>query len=335
MLKAHIDNHYLSAAMSGAMRLGHSAKVILKQANIPWSYYQNPSKKLTEQQLSQLVQVVWLMTADEFMGFAQKKCNQGSFALMAEYSLFATTLGSMLERSAHFYRTIFPDLAIALNTNNSQSELVFFEIKLQHSANDVDHFLQEFLLLMWQRFSCWLVAQQLPISSTTFNYAQPNHIDSYLQMFGSKLKFSYHTCGFYLHRKFLQYPLVRTPEELTDFLKTSPAYILHRPKEDNSLRTKVRLYLSAYNYQHLPSMSKLANDFNQTPRSLSRKLKDEGVSYSQIKDELLLSYSMKLLRTEHLSIAEVGNLVGFSETVSFSRAFKRWTGKSPKQWKTL
>jgi len=335
MTKAHIDNHFLSAAIVGAMRLGIAPEELFKKAKIPWHFYQNVEQGITEQQLTQLVKAVWSLTKDEFMGFASMPSYHGCFALMAEYCLSAATLGGMLTRSVRFYRTICPSLSISLELNDESAERVFFEINLADSSNDPDHFLQEFLLLMWQRFSCWLVAQQIPITTTVFNYSQPAHFSSYQKMFNSKLVFSHSTCGFYLHRRYLQLPLVRTRIELTDFLKNSPAYILHRPKQDLTLRGKVRLYLSEHDYQHLPSMSVLAKDFSQTPRAISRKLKEEGASYSLIKDELLRDYAMKLLTTEHLTIAEVGHRVGFSETVSFCRAFKRWTGTSPKRWGSL
>jgi AraC-like DNA-binding protein len=53
---------------------------------------------------------------------------------------------------------------------------VFFRLSLKEASQDTDHMLQEFLLLMWQRFTCWLVDQQIPFATTQFSYPPPPHV---------------------------------------------------------------------------------------------------------------------------------------------------------------
>ncbi len=55
--------------------------------------------------------------------------------------------------------------------------------------------LQEFLLLMWQRFTCWLVDQQIPFATTQFSYPPPPHVAEYRAMFPSELQFDESVCA--------------------------------------------------------------------------------------------------------------------------------------------
>lgn len=70
-----------------------------------------------------------------------------------------------------------------------------------------------------------------------------------------------------------------------------------------------------------------------TPRTLQRKLKDEGTSFTDLVDELRCALAKEHLRAQALSIAEIALLVGFSDQSTFHRAFVRWTGATPGEFR--
>lgn len=332
MAKAHIANHYLQAAIRGAERQGHAAETLLKQAGMTADWLNKPERLLTEQQLTLLIKAVWRTTRDEFLAMSSSRCKNGTFALMADYCLGSSTLGAVLRKSARFYRIACDNLDISLEENDDNDRLIFFRLSLQDARNDTDHMLQEFLLLMWERFCCWLVDQQIPFATTQFNYPPPPHAAEYLAMYPGELSFNQDACGFYLHEKYLQLPIIRSEEELMEFLRVAPANILHRPNQDESLRTRIRALLGQYSYHDMPGLEMLGRQLHMTPRSIGRKLQEEGTSLRKIKESLRREHAIRLLTTENLSIADVSEKVGFSETASFCRAFKRWTGQSPSNW---
>lgn len=334
--KAHIAHHYLEACISGAIAQGVDKAALLTAAGIPADGVSNPHYLLTEQQLSRLIKAVWRTTCDEFMGLAPMVCKNGVFALMAELAQQASTLGGMLEQSARFYRTVYHYLDAELEDErqtDSQQRQVFYRLHLQDQGRDPAHLLQEFLLLMWQRFGSWLVGQHVPFNATYFSYAAPSHAREYDAMFTGNLVFNAPTCGFSLHPRYLQLPIIRTRDELDEFLKASPAMILHRPDQDDRLTTRVRMLLQQYDFHQLPELDELSEHLHLAPRTLRRKLADEGSSLRAIKEALRKEFAMKLLGSEHLSINDISERAGFSETAAFCRAFKRWTGVSPSQWR--
>lgn len=333
MNKAHIANHYLQACLRGAERQGHQALDLLRAAEIPAEWLNQADRRITEQQLTRLIKAVWRATQDEFMGLSADRCRQGIFALMAEFCLTSETLGAMLRRSARFYTAVSADISMGMRTAEIRDEsLVFFQLQLADRRYDPDQLLQEFLLLMWQRFSSWLVDQQIPIAVTAFSYAAPDHVAEYRAMFPGEHLFNQPLSGFYLHSRYLQLPIVRRGVELERFLKESPAYILHRPSQDERLQVRIRGILAQYDYTCMPSLDLLSRTLHLTPRTIARRLKEEGSSFRQIKTALRREHAIRLLTTEHLSIAAVSERMGFSEMAAFCRAFKCWTGKSPTAW---
>ena len=65
-------------------------------------------------------------------------------------------------------------------------------------------------------------------------------------------------------------------------------------------------------------------------QTLFRKLKAEGVTFEQVLDELRRKLSLNYLNANKTSVKETARLVGYSDSAAFSRAFKRWTGFSPR-----
>lgn len=332
--RAHIANHFINACISGALRQGASQESLLREAGIPVEWLNRPERLITERQLSELIKAVWRFTRSEFMGLSPGICRRGVFSLMAELACEAQTLGGMLRQSARFYRAVTDDLDIGLELEDSeQAPLVFYRLHLHHAGEDPDHLLQEFMLLMWQRFASWLVGQQIPVASTCLAYPAPGHAREYRAMFLGELLYEQPRCGFYLHPRFLQLPLIRGRGELDAFLRECPAVVLRRPVRDNSLQTRVRVLLQRYDLDSMPDLETLSRHLLITPRTLRRRLHDEGTSIRQIKESLRQDFAKKLLDNEHLSIQDVAEQTGFTEPAAFCRAFKRWTGQSPAQWR--
>jgi len=332
--KAHIANHYINACISGALRQGAQRNTLLHEAGIPAAWSDCPDKRLTEHQLSELIRAVWRFTRSEFMGLSPQICKRGVFALMAELACGAKTLGGMLRQSARFFTAVSDDVDIGLELEHSEHlSLAFYRLHLNHSGEDPDHLLQEFMLLMWQRFASWLVGQQIPVASTCFSYPSPHHAREYRAMFLGDLIYAQSRCGFCLHPRFLQLPIIRNESELDAFLQDCPAVILRRPVHDSSLQTRVKVLLQRHDLDNMPGLDEISQHLLITPRTLRRHLQDEGTSIRMIKESLRQEFALKLLNNEHLSIHEVAEQTGFTEPAAFCRAFKRWTGRSPAKWR--
>lgn len=82
-----------------------------------------------------------------------------------------------------------------------------------------------------------------------------------------------------------------------------------------------------------PVMEVVAEKMGLSSYSLQRRLRDQGVSFTVIVDKTRCELATHYLLQHHLPISELAPLLGYSEASAFSRAFRRWFGISPRQWR--
>ena len=101
-----------------------------------------------------------------------------------------------------------------------------------------------------------------------------------------------------------------------------------------TLTSLIRQHLPHLIFNNQANIEQLANQLNLTTRSLQRKLKREGLSFRQLLDDARRSLTLQLLEENEQPLIHISGIVGFNDQSSFNRAFKRWTGLTPKQFFT-
>jgi len=69
-------------------------------------------------------------------------------------------------------------------------------------------------------------------------------------------------------------------------------------------------------------------------RNLQRRLNEKGTSFKDILEDTRRTLALDYIKQSHLSLGEVSYLIGFSNLSNFNRAFKRWTGKTPGDYRS-
>ena len=82
-----------------------------------------------------------------------------------------------------------------------------------------------------------------------------------------------------------------------------------------------------------PPLETVAEQLGLAPWSLQRRLRDEGLSFSQLVDGVRRELATHYLGQPQLPISQLAPLLGYSEASAFSRAFRRWFGVGPRQWR--
>ena len=82
-----------------------------------------------------------------------------------------------------------------------------------------------------------------------------------------------------------------------------------------------------------PSLQSVAKAVSMSPRSIQRRLMEQGTSFSQVLERSRRQRAIQLLVKEDLNISEIARMLGYSDPSNFGRAVRKWTGQSPKQWR--
>lgn len=328
-----ISPYYQNVIIRGAKRLNYNTEELLQAAGLPEvSTERQPPEKATN-----LIRSVWQVMDDEFMGFTQQRCKQGVFGIMARQAIQCQTLREALIQGTHFYQTIRNDISLSFiegseSDSGIDSEAVL-TLQLKDESLDPDHFLIEFFLLIWHRFSIWLVGQKVPLKYANFKYPAPGHVKEYSLLLPCHCRFNKSENSIVFDRSALSLPIKQKERELKQFLKNSPADLLSKPMFHSTFTTQVMNYMGERHADSIPLIEQVASYFNMSSRNLRRRLKEEESSYQIIKDTLRKNHAMKLLNNNELAINQISREVGFNEPAGFTRAFKQWTGQSPKQYR--
>lgn len=82
-----------------------------------------------------------------------------------------------------------------------------------------------------------------------------------------------------------------------------------------------------------PSIGRVATRMGFTPRTLQRRLEQDGLTFQQVLDELRGNLARQYLLGSQLSITEISGLLAYTDATAFGRAFRRWTGQSPAEFR--
>jgi AraC-like DNA-binding protein len=107
------------------------------------------------------------------------------------------------------------------------------------------------------------------------------------------------------------------------------------PAPATDLADSVRQLIGTYLREGYPDLQRIAESTGMSERTLQRRLTEAGVSYSQLVDEARLTAASRYLSDPQIKVIDVAMELGFSDAANFTRAFRRWTGVAPSQFRHL
>ncbi|WP_027257758.1 MULTISPECIES: AraC family transcriptional regulator [Leisingera] len=153
--------------------------------------------------------------------------------------------------------------------------------------------------------------------------------------FGCKVHFGASDNAIAITPDLLNQPNKLGDQGISDFLTQHLDTEIRQLPDPSSLKDEVLDHLASRLSEGVPQASDVAMRMGMSERTFYRRLADENLSYRDVLRDAQLSLAQELLADSNCSIAEVAFLTGFSEQSTFSRAFKRWVGEAPAQFRQL
>ncbi len=173
-----------------------------------------------------------------------------------------------------------------------------------------------------------MLGRRLPSREIRLPYPAPSHRQAYEELFQCPVAFDTGVIEWYIDAALLRQPLPNA-NPLTAKLCARSCESLVVSQEDPHNRVHQIRSMLLETPGRFPTIETIAERCHMSSRTLRRKLKGLGTSYQQILDDTRERLALEYLENTRMTIAEIAERVGFTETANFSQAFKRWTGRSP------
>ena len=320
---------FVAAALQGVRARNLNADELLAKVGLSSSLLQVPQARVSAKAYGALWRAIALTLDDEFFGQDSRRMKSGSFAMLCHSVVACKSLRDALERSLRFYALILDDISITLEDDAGEARIVLHE----RAGAGGRVFAHELLLMLLYGVSCWLVGRRIPILRTEFSYAEPKHSAEYRLMYCDDLSFNRPHTLLAFESDYLDLPVVQNERSVKEFLRTAPENILLKYKNGSSLSAKVRRRLRQCLSGEVPDFEELAVELNMTSATLRRRLHEEGASYQLIKDQLRRDLAISYLSHSTRNVMDIALELGFSERSAFHRAFRKWTGASPGEFR--
>ncbi|HVF57519.1 MAG TPA: AraC family transcriptional regulator [Pyrinomonadaceae bacterium] len=166
-----------------------------------------------------------------------------------------------------------------------------------------------------------------------FEHAAPVDTSEHERVFRAPVRFEMASNKIIFDRSLLALPLEGADAGLCAVLDRHAEELLAKTESRGAVSQKVRQLLQEAMHEGDAGLEAVSNRMGLSSRTLQRKLKEEGTSHQDLLDEMRRDLSKRYLREPGMAICEVAYLLGFSEPSAFHRAFRRWTGITPKEYR--
>lgn len=172
------------------------------------------------------------------------------------------------------------------------------------------------------------------VKAIHMTHREPSYRAEYDRIMKAPLVFDSDRNALQIDQSWLNAPLPTANRYVFGIFSAHADALLASLKQTKTTRGAVESLLIPILHTGDVAMDAIAEKMGLSRPTLYRKLKDEDASFEKVLDELRCKMAIHYLTARKASVGEVSYLVGFSDPAAFSRAFKRWTGKSPSEFRT-
>ena len=327
-----VASGFVVGLLSGLSRTNLTAEAVLDHAEIASHLVHDPTARITVARYAALYRRVSEALDDEGFALFSRPLRRGSFEFLCRAALSSANLEEALERITHFLRVVLDDLEVELHKTGSAAVLVISEEQALPVGATGRVFAFEWLLRMIHGLAAWLVAHPLPLDEVAFPYPPPLHAADYELVFAPRYTFDAPRLEARFPADLLALPVRRDEAALRAFLLDAPASITTLYRRDHALAQRVRDHLRAALPEH-PGLPEIARRMFMSPRTLHRRLEDEGTQFRGIKESLRRDLAIEWLTKTDRSLQRIGADLGFADAASFYRAFFGWAGCGPREYR--
>lgn len=305
---------------------GVPAARVLEPLGLAENILRDPDARIPAELLNELWEATERITGDRLIGLkALVHTSPERIGVLAYVMRASATLGDSIAAGLRYQRILHEATRDTLEIEGNLAKIVL----AARGGEVVPPVLVDYSL------ACFVMGGRLfsgrsgaPVE-VRFNHPPPPDTRLHEKIFGCPLRYGAAENAVVFRRASLERPLPAADEGLRGVLEAHVHRLLAELPEVETFPQRVRELIAGQLQGGTPSVEHTAAQLHVSPRTLRRRLQDEGTTYQQLLDELRHHMALRYLAQPEILTTEVSFLLGFSEPKAFQRAFKRWTGTTP------
>lgn len=325
-----ISGEYVHIYMSVFNTLGYSTRRIYKSSGVSMEKMTTKGSLISTQECLRIIQQAYKAIDIPYLGLALGNqltlTSHGMAGVAAMTQPIYTDALKVASRTCDY---LFPALRMDVTENANEVTLTLSETM---PLTPWFHFFAEVIFVNFYNIMHYLLGDNAEPLRVSFPYEEPGYSKIYRRYFNCPVKFGSHQpCAFVMPRELASRPLMLANNKLAHVAELQlaselPATVMH------FLPAQLRKTL-LQNFGAFPSLEKAARKLGMSGRTLRRQLQISGTSFQNELDEMRKEFSLCYLLRHDLSITDIAISLGFNDSSAFSRAFKKWTGQSPREYR--
>lgn len=331
----HISVPALLQYLRSAESCGLSREKMLSEAAISADQLLDNNGRIPGDSLQRLLAYILPRCGNPLFGLQTSHYIQpGSYSVMGYIAMTSNTLAEAVARMPQ-YEKLVGDMGVSTVEHEPGAIVVRWNCRFTDPLTR-RHIIEN-VLASWTSYTRWMAdAPELTPLAVRFEHEAPadrSLLKHYQHIFRCPVYFGQPMSALLCSAQMFEYPLRQPDVNLRDTLEHHAQASLAALKEKYSLSDQVRSLLRAMLADGSPRKEFVAEQMGMNVRTLHRKLADESSSYQQILDDLRAELARKYLGQAHLSVEEIARKLGFTESRSFIRYFKGYTGLTPGEYR--
>jgi AraC-like DNA-binding protein len=317
-------------AYACASRAGIALKPLLKKAGLTHQQIQDRGARLTVHQQIEFLNAAADALGDEFLGFHLAQIpDLRELGLIFYVAASSETLDDALQRAAR-YSTIANEGLSLKYLKSGDIRITFAYVGV---ARHSDRHQIEFLMTMLIRLCRQMTGVRLTPSRARITHRRGSRGGSEVApYFGRNLTFGAKNDELTFAERIRGAAVISADPYLNELLVANCEKALsHRRTNRGAFRAAVENAIVPLLPHGRASASQIATSLGLSQRTAARRLALEGVTFSEVLQSLRGDLAKQYLADRDLSISRIAWLLGYEEASAFTHAFKRWSGKTPRE----
>ena len=323
------------AAMTGVLETitaaGGNPDEILSALGADRSVFANPEGFVASSIFDQLLEKASRKTGDDCFGLHfGEHFNPKNIGPLAYVVINSPTVLSGIQNAARYLKV---HNQAAVTSFDIEGERVFFRFRVAESSVESTRQHNEYSMAVMLNTIRLMVGSKWTPQEVHFEHQTPAPTAEHTRIFGAPVLFGCAGNALVVERELIERQVPAADPRLYRIMQRYLQHVLADIPQEDKVVASVRKAIAETMREGDPSLTRVGKQLALSPRTLQRRLEERGMRFNNLMDDTRRRFAIDYLKGHDHTLTQIAFLLGYSEVSAFNRAFKRWTGSTPSNYR--